>query len=143
MNSSKISMKTKILFSCAVVIQLCVMFFLIFYSIGITKSAEKSGRIAVYNCTAYDPFHPFKGRYLDLTVTTKNTVVGDRLSYYIQENLADNYNKLSNRQIESLKPQIEVYVDSKGRYVQKALTVEIIDGQNQKVRIPIEEYLKK
>lgn len=136
-------MKTKkiILFTSAVVVQLIILAYFSFYSLSVKKAAEKNGSIYTYKCTAYDPYNPFKGRYLRLTVTEWNIYVDKRADYYLQENYADIVDSIKWTEFNSLQPELELYVDAKHRFVQKGVTV-LKDPENPDSRMPIEEYLE-
>lgn len=158
----------KIIFTiAAIVFQITVLTYFTKYSLMIKKSAEQNGKIVSLKCQAYDPYDPFKGRYLRVRITEENPYIKDTTDYYLQENYADIVDRMSNRDFDSLDPELELYVDEKGRFVQKGMTVcsfsddaEIIylESENssglfenvtsEKIkqeflpRIPLEEYLE-
>ncbi len=56
-----------LLLACAVALQLFVALSLLLYTARVRGYAEKRGRVISLACMAYDPFSPFKGRYVRLT----------------------------------------------------------------------------
>ena len=189
--------KTIPFFIIAVIIQLGVIAFMLLRSSSIKREAEKTNRIASFKCEMRDPYNPFKGRYVELTlaetsksfseldiqsrevdeITRPTPIVfcllkkdsggtfrisglraeepdsdtlfvrarmkwhyGDSVSlyfpfneYYMQENYAREVDSLG-AAFYQLEPRIEVYIDSHGNCIQKALYV----NGNQ----TIEDYIK-
>lgn len=125
---------------CALVVQLAALTYFALYSINIKNSAEKDGRIVKIACTAYDPYHPFKGRYILLT-TSENAYIKNRAEYYLQENFADKVDAMNWKDFNELKPVLELYVDSKDQFVIKGVTV-LATPCDESSRIQIEEYLE-
>ena len=56
-------------FIIAVIVQLGVIAFILCRSSSIKREAEKSNRIASFKCEMRDPYNPFKGRYVELTLS--------------------------------------------------------------------------
>lgn len=132
--------KNKIALILAVVFQIAVLTGYVSYSFRIMDSAKNDGKILTLSCTAYDPYNPLRGRYLRVSIQESNELALTQADYYLQENLANKVDSIRTSDFNSLKPELELYVDSKGRYVQKGMTVlESGDG----ARISIEEYLQK
>jgi len=173
-------------FIIAVIVQLGVIAFILCRSSAIKNEAEKSNRIASFKCEMRDPYNPFKGRYVELTLSETSKEFSDldiqslevkeikrstpivfcllkkdaggnfRISglranepdadtlfvrarmkwfygdsvtlsfpfneYYMQENYAREVDSLGSAFYE-LEPRIEVYIDSHGNCIQKALYV--------------------
>ena len=134
----------------AVVLQLSVIAAMFIRAGAIKNEAVKNNSIIRLSCTAYDPFDPFKGRYVRLSINRDELeAAGRRLGldlsslaktscdYYMQENYAREVDKINWQDFNNLKPVLELYVDKKGRAIQKALLV--FDGTKE---IPIEEYIR-
>ena len=134
----------------AVVLQLSVIAAMFIKAEAIKNEAVKNNSIIRLSCTAYDPFDPFKGRYVRLSINRDELeAAGRRLGldlsslaktscdYYMQENYAREVDKINWQDFNNLKPVLELYVDKKGRAIQKALLV--FDGSKE---IPIEEYIR-
>jgi len=130
-------MKNKVIpFIIPVIFQMAVLISIVTYSQRIKSSALKDGSIVVLDCEAYDPYHPFKGRYVKLSIKDSSSPYANTHDeYYLEESYADIVDALSWSDFNALEPQLELYVDKKGRAVQKALTV-LFQGQ----RIDIEKY---
>lgn len=127
---------TILLISAVFLFQLAVLISVVTFSQRIKADALKNGNIVVLPCHVYDPYHPFKGRYVQLVINDVTSPYADTHDkYYLQESFADIIDNVSTSDLDM---QLELYVDSKGRAVQKALTV-LYQGQ----RIDIEEYCKK
>lgn len=56
-------------FIIAIIVQLGVIAFILCRSSSIKREAEKSNRIASFKCEMRDPYNPFKGRYVELTLS--------------------------------------------------------------------------
>ncbi len=108
-----------------------------FANYSLTIQNDPAVKVVSLPCTAYDPYNPFKGRYVRLTITEDNPYINEPVEYYMQENFADKVDAMSSLKFSELKPELEIYVNEKGKYVQKGMTV-MSEGR----RIPIEEYLK-
>ena len=134
----------------AVVLQLSVIAAMFIKADSIKNEAVKNNSIIRLSCTAYDPFDPFKGRYVRLSINRDELeAAGRRLGldlsslaktscdYYMQENYAREVDKINWQDFNNLKPVLELYVDKKGRAIQKDLLV--FDGTKE---IPIEEYIR-
>ncbi|MBP5442613.1 MAG: GDYXXLXY domain-containing protein [Treponema sp.] len=61
--------KIFLFFIIAVIVQLGVIAFILCRSSSIKREAEKSNRIASFKCEMRDPYNPFKGRYVELTLS--------------------------------------------------------------------------
>jgi len=134
----------------AVVLQLSVIAAMFIRADAIKNDAVKNNSIIRLSCTAYDPFDPFKGRYVRLSINRKELeAAGERFGldlsslaetscdYYMQENYAREVDKINWQDFNGLNPVLELYVDKKGRAIQKALLVS--SGSQE---IPIEEYIR-
>ena len=134
----------------AVVLQLSVIAAMFIKAEAIKNEAVKNNSIIRLSCSAYDPFDPFKGRYVRLSINRDELeAAGRRLGldlsslaktscdYYMQENYAREVDKINWQDFNNLKPVLELYVDKKGRAIQKALLV--FDGTKE---ISIEEYIR-
>lgn len=133
----KIKTKT-VIFAVAVIFQLAVLSAIVTRSVRIKDYAQKHGTIMVFKCSAYDPYHPFKGRYVKLTILDKTYPDAKKYDeYYLQESYADIVDAINWRDFNDMDPELELYVDDKGRAVQKTLTV-LIDGN----RMSIEDYCR-
>jgi len=58
--------KTCVLLAAACALQLFVAAGVCTSALRIRRDAVRAGRVIVLECTAYDPYHPFKGRYIRL-----------------------------------------------------------------------------
>ncbi len=188
-------------FAAAILLQLTATLSLLTYTARTKHYAQKNGRIVNLACRAYDPYNPFKGRYVRLSFEEANvdkskldaesfenqskrgdiyylrmeegadslwTVRGIRAAlpkqdgniyiqgqtyihsldtvhitfpcseYYMQENYAQYVDTIQWQDFNALQPVLSLYVDKKGRCIQKGLSV--LDGT---VRISIEEYCKR
>lgn len=132
-------MKTRfIIFISAFILEVAVLISIVSYCVRIKKSAEKNGTVIVLECTAYDPYHPFKGRYVKLNIVDKESPYAKTHNeYYLNERYANIVDSINWNDFNNMKPELELFVDQKGRAVQKSLTV-LSDGK----RMPIEEYCK-
>lgn len=132
-------MKTRIVcFVFTFLLELSVLTGIITYCNRIKHSAEKNGNIVVLECTAYDPYHPFKGRYVKLNIVDKESPYAKTHDeYYLNERYANIVDSIRWLEFNDLKPELELYVDNKGRAVQKSLTV-LVDGK----RMTIEDYCR-
>ena len=80
------------LLSAAVILQLAVALSLLGYSARVKHYAVKHGRIVSLACRANDPFSPFKGRYVKLTLS-ESQLQGSRLDAESRDNLTDSRKK--------------------------------------------------
>ena len=135
----------------AVALQLAVVAFMFVRAHHTKAYAIEHQTVVRLSCTAYDPYDPFKGRYVQLTINEDDLrTEGERLGldlsalsktardYYMQENYARAVDDISWNDFNDLKPVLELYVDGKGNAIQKALLVH--DGGQE---IPIEAYIKE
>ncbi len=128
-----------IVFIAATAVELIVLAGIVSYCYRVKASAIKHGNIIVLECTAYDPYNPFKGRYVKLNIVDKESPYAKTCDeYYLNERYANFVDSINWRDFNDMRPELELYVDQKGRAVQKSLTV-ISDGE----RIAIEDYCKK
>lgn len=140
----------KILIAATFLFQILVITSMFVRAHQIKLDSLRHGTIARLDCTAYDPFNPFKGRYVKLTIDKEKLKSEEerlgldlsRLSknctdYYMQEDYADFIDKMNWSDFNDLKPVLEVYVDKKGRAIQKALLV-----HQEGKEISIEEYVQ-
>lgn len=117
--------------------QIFVLVSLVTFSQRIKSQAIKDGNIVRLSCHVYDPYHPFKGRYVQLVIEDSSSPYAETHNqYYLQESYADIVD--NSTLINNMDLQLELYVDKKGRAVQKALTL-MYEGE----RIDIEEYCKR
>lgn len=117
--------------------QIFVLVSLVTFSQRIKSQAIKDGNIVRLSCHVYDPYHPFKGRYVQLVIDDSSSPYAETHNqYYLQESYADIVD--NSTLINNMDLQLELYVDKKGRAVQKALTL-MYEGE----RIDIEEYCKR
>lgn len=127
-----------IVFIAATVVELIVLAGIVSYCYRVKASAIKHGNIIVLECTAYDPYNPFKGRYVKLNIVDKESpYVKTCDEYYLNERYANIVDSINWRDFNDMKPELELYVDQKGRAVQKSLTVLVNDS-----RMPIEDYCR-
>ena len=133
-----------------IVFQLSAVTALFIKTASIKNYATKNNTIVRIRCTAYDPFHPLKGRYAHLTLDNddiKNAEIqmGINLKkvqqtagdYYLQEEYALTLDAMSRNDFNALNPVLELYVGKNGTVVQKALYV-TFNGKE----LPIEQYIK-
>ena len=134
----------------AVVLQLSVIAAMFIKADAIKNEAVQNNSVIRLSCTAYDPFDPFNGRYVRLSINRDeldaagrrlgldlNSLAKTSCDYYMQENYAREVDKINWQDFNNLKPVLELYVDKKGRAIQKALLVS--SGSQE---IPIEEYIR-
>ena len=140
----------RLILALVLVLQISVIAAMFVRAAAIRNEAVQNNSIIRLSCTAYDPFDPFKGRYVRLSINRDELdAAGRRLGldlsslaktscdYYMQENYAREVDKIKWQDFNNLKPGLELYVDKKGRAIQKALLV--FDGAKE---IPIEEYIR-
>ncbi|MBO7136394.1 MAG: hypothetical protein J6V73_07195 [Spirochaetaceae bacterium] len=140
----------RLILALVLVLQISVIAAMFVRAAAIRNEAVQNNSIIRLSCTAYDPFDPFKGRYVRLSINRDELeAAGRRLGldlsglaktscdYYMQENYAREVDKINWQDFNNLKPVLELYVDKKGRAIQKALLV--FDGTKE---IPIEEYIR-
>ena len=140
----------RLILALVLVLQISVIAAMFVRAAAIRNEAVQNNSIIRLSCTAYDPFDPFKGRYVRLSINRDELdAAGRRLGldlsslaktscdYYMQENYAREVDKINWQDFNNLKPVLELYVDKKGRAIQKALLV--FDGSKE---IPIEEYIR-
>ena len=117
--------------------QIFVLVSLVTFSQRIKSQAIKDGNIVRLSCHVYDPYHPFKGRYVQLVIEDSSSPYAETHNqYYLQESYADIVD--NSTLINNMDLQLELYVDKNDRAVQKALTL-MFEGE----RIDIEEYCKR
>ncbi|MBP5463911.1 MAG: GDYXXLXY domain-containing protein [Treponema sp.] len=80
------------LLSAAVILQLAVALSLLGYSARVKRDALRHGRIISLACRASDPFSPFKGRYVKLSIA-ESQLQGNNLDAESQDNLAGSMKK--------------------------------------------------
>ena len=80
------------LLSAAVILQLAVALSLLGYSARVKQYAVKHGRIVSLACRANDPFSPFKGRYVKLTIA-ESQLQGSNLDAESRDNLSGSRKK--------------------------------------------------
>lgn len=142
--------KKLILIFALIVLQLSVISTMFIKSAYIKKYAIKNNTIFRLRCTAYDPFHPLKGRYAQLNLEWDDIKeienrLGYRLKnvydtinkYYLQEEYALSIEALSNNDFNALEPVLEIYVGKDGTCVQKELYVHV-DG----TELTVEDYIR-
>lgn len=144
------SKKKIITLSILIVFQLSVIAVMFIKAGAIRSYAKKNDTIIRIRCTAYDPFHPLKGRYVQLSLDTDDIKAAeDRLSlklsdiqktanaYYLQEEYALIIDSMKREDFNSLEPVLELYVGKKGAVIQKELYVHYKGAE-----LPIEQYIK-
>lgn len=89
----KLTDRTRIaLIAAAIAVQLFVTLSLLFYTVRVRSHALKSGSIVSLACKAYDPFSPFKGRYVRLTFEQAD-IAREQLDDESREHLAETRGK--------------------------------------------------
>lgn len=144
------SKKKIITLSILIVFQLSVIAVMFIKAGAIRSYAKKNDTIIRIRCTAFDPFHPLKGRYVQLSLDTDDIKAAeDRLSlklsdiqktanaYYLQEEYALIIDSMNRKDFNSLEPVLELYVGKKGAVIQKELYVHYKGAE-----LPIEQYIK-
>ena len=144
------SKKKIITLSILIVFQLSVIAVMFIKAGAIRSYAKKNDTIIRIRCTAFDPFHPLKGRYVQLSLDTDDSKAAeDRLSlklsdiqktanaYYLQEEYALIIDSMNRKDFNSLEPVLELYVGKKGAVIQKELYVHYKGAE-----LPIEQYIK-
>lgn len=142
--------KKLILLPLLILLQLSVVCAMFIKTAAIKKYAVENNTVARIRCTAYDPFHPLKGRYAQLSLNYDDiNAIEERLGcslknvldtideYYLQEEYALTIDAMSNNDFNFLEPMLEIYVGKDGTAVQKELYVHV-DGRE----MPIEEYIR-
>ncbi len=142
--------KKIITLSILIVFQISVIAAMFIKAGAIKNYARKNDSIIRVHCTAYDPFHPLKGRYVQLSLNSDDIKSAqDRLgcdlsniwktanAYYLQEEYALIVDSMSWKDFNSLDPVLELYVGKSGAVIQKALYIHH-NGQE----LPIEEYIR-
>lgn len=144
------SKKKIVTLSILIVFQLSVIATMFIKAGAIRSYAKKNDTIIRIRCTAYDPFHPLKGRYVQLSLDTDDIKAAeDRLNlklsqiqktanaYYLQEEYALIIDSMNRKDFNSLEPVLELYVGKKGAVIQKELYVHYKGAE-----LPVEEYIK-
>ena len=142
--------KKLITLSILIVFQISVIAAMFIKAGAIKNYARKNDSIIRVRCTAYDPFHPLKGRYVQLTlddddINAAQSSLGFELSdirktanaYYLQEEYALIVDSMSWKDFNSLDPVLELYIGKSGAVIQKALYV-----HNNGQELPIEQYIR-
>ena len=146
MNRKKI-----ITLSILIVFQLSVIATMFIKAGAIKNYARKNDTIIRVRCTAYDPFHPLKGRYVQLTLDSDDIKAAQAKlgfdfsdirktanAYYLQEEYALIIDSMNWREFNSLEPVLELYVGKSGAVIQKALYV-----HHNGLELPIEQYIRE
>lgn len=136
--------------SILIIFQLSVIATMFIKAGAIRSYAKKNATIIRIRCTAYDPFHPLKGRYVQLSLDTDDIKAAeDRLNlklsqiqetanaYYLQEEYALIIDSMNRKDFNSLEPVLELYVGKDGAVIQKELYVHYKGAE-----LPVEEYIK-
>ncbi len=136
--------------SILIIFQLLVIATMFIKAGAIRSYAKKNDTIIRIRCTAYDPFHPIKGRYVQLSLDTDDIKAAeDRLNlklsqiqktanaYYLQEEYALIIDSMKREDFNSLEPVLELYVGKDGTVIQKELYVHY-----KGVELPVEKYIK-
>lgn len=142
--------KKLILLPAIIILQIAVISAMFIKPAAIKRYAVKNNTIFRIRCSAYDPFHPLKGRYAQLQLNGEDLLkiqetlgfrpknVYDSVNqYYLQEEYAMTIDAMSNQDFNALEPVLEIYVGKDGTAVQKELYVHV-DGRE----LPIEEYIR-
>lgn len=142
--------KKIITLSILIVFQLSVIASMFIKASAIRNYAKKNNTIIRVRCTAYDPFHPLKGRYVQLTLDSDDIKaaeesLGLKLSdiwktanaYYLQEEYALIIDSMKQNDFNTLEPVLELYVGKNGSVIQKELYVHYNGAE-----LPVEQYIK-
>ena len=142
--------KKIITLSILIVFQLSVIASMFIKAGAIRNYAKKNDTIIRVRCTAYDPFHPLKGRYVQLTLDSDDIkaaeeTLGLKLSdiwktanaYYLQEEYALIIDSMKQNDFNTLEPVLELYVGKNGSVIQKELYVHYNGAE-----LPVEQYIK-
>ena len=142
--------KKIITLSILIVFQLSVIASMFIKAGAIRNYAKKNDTIIRIRCTAYDPFHPLKGRYVQLTldfddIQAAEEKLGLKLSdirktanaYYLQEEYALIIDSMKQNDFNTLEPVLELYVGKNGSVIQKELYVHYNGAE-----LPVEQYIK-
>ncbi|BDC92467.1 hypothetical protein [Treponema bryantii] len=145
MNRKKI-----IALSILIVFQLSVIAVMFIKAAAVRSYAKKNDTIVRVRCTAYDPFHPLKGRYVQLNLNDDDikdaeNKTGFKLAniqktadaYYLQEEYALIVDSMNNNDFNELEPVLELYIGKNGSIIQKELYV-----HHNGAELPIEQYIK-
>jgi len=149
-HKQKLPFPARICLILAVGMQAAVIAWMFIHAYNIKAYALAHHTIIRISCTAYDPYDPFKGRYVQLTLSNDDLESAGRTlglnlhalsttacAYYMQENYARAVDRINWKDFNALEPVLELYVDDKGNAIQKSLLVHA-DGQE----LPIERYIK-
>ena len=144
------SKKKIITLSILIVFQLSVIAVMFIKAGTIRSYAKKNDTIIRIRCTAFDPFHPLKGRYVQLTLDSDDIKaaeesLGLKLSdirktanaYYLQEEYALIIDSMKQNDFNALEPMLELYVGKDGSVIQKELYIHYNGAE-----LPIEQYIK-
>ncbi|MCR4580551.1 MAG: hypothetical protein K5681_09430 [Treponema sp.] len=142
--------KNLITFSILILFQLTVLAAMFIKAAAVKNYAIKNNTIIRIHCTAYDPFHPLKGRYVQLNLNKEDIEQAERKTgfdlsdigktadaYYLQEEYALIVDSMNNGNFNVLEPVLELYVGKDGSVIQKALYL-----HHKGEELPIEQYIK-
>ncbi len=143
--------RKKIISLCILIIFQILVIAMLFIKAGTIKSyAKKNDTVIRIRCTAHDPFHPLKGRYVQLHLNYEDIQAAENKTgfdlshiqknadaYYLQEEYALIVDSMSNNNFNELEPVLEVYVGKNGAVIQKELYVHYKGNE-----LPIEQYIK-
>ena len=143
--------RKKIISLCILIIFQISVIAMLFIKAGTIKSyAKKNDTVIRIRCTAYDPFHLLKGRYVQLHLNYEDIQAAENKTgfdlsniqknadaYYLQEEYALIVDSMSNNNFNELEPVLEVYVGKNGAVIQKELYVHYKGNE-----LPIEQYIK-
>ena len=133
-----------------IVFQLSVIAAMFIKAGTIRNYAIKNDTIIRVRCTAFDPFHPLKGRYIQLSLDSDDIIEAENKTgfklwnirktadaYYVQEEYALIVDSMKNSDFNALEPVLELYVGKNGSVIQKGLYVHYNGTE-----LPIEQYIK-
>lgn len=142
--------KKIITLSILIVFQLSVIASMFIKAGAIRNYAKKNDTIIRVRCTAYDPFHPLKGRYVQLTLDSDDIKAAEESlglklfdirktanAYYLQEEYALIIDSMKQNDFNALEPVLELYVGKNGSVIQKELYVHYNGAE-----LPVEQYIK-
>ena len=136
--------------SILIAFQLSVIAMMFIKAASIKNYAINHSTIIRIHCTAYDPFHPLKGRYVQLTLNENEIKGAEKLlevklnniqktanAYYLQEEYALIIDSINWQDFNALDAVLELYVGKDGSVIQKGLYV-----HHNGIELPIEKYIR-
>ena len=136
--------------SILILFQLSVIAAMFIKAAAVRSYAKKNDTIIRIHCAAYDPFHPLKGRYVNLNLVYEDIKAAEEKlgiklpdiqktanAYYLQEEYALIIDSMNWKDFNALEPVLELYVGKDGSVMQKELYVHYKGAE-----LPIEDYIK-